>query len=142
MSRRLIMDTREVGSLDLYIIDSTSGIWEERWRPLQSSDPRFVDLVTKIDQETFNHALRGWTSPFVKSMGLAPDGALYKVPVQECRNQRTCIYWDKKLCTARSRLLPWCYEPKVSESEEAARLAGEIVHLWREGVRVVVVDSE
>jgi hypothetical protein len=137
MPRSLTIKTNELMDLSLYLIYQYGDNWEEEWKPLQGSS--ITSLLTLISQEDMTHALKGWTKPLFKALGLAPEFALRKLPNFNCDKKKICRYYDKKNCTPKSKKMPWCFEPSGIEDLEARRLGGELIRLWREGVYVVVV---
>jgi len=139
MSRRLKLHTRELGDLQLFLIYETNGEWELPWRPLQGST--LSKLVTSVSKEMMDHALHGWTQPFVKAIGPEGNYLLRKLPDPLCHKRAKCIYYDPPRCVPQHPSMPWCYEPGGLDSLEARRLAAEIVGYWRTGVRVVLVQE-
>lgn len=139
MPRRLKLPTVELGVLELYVIYDYDGVWEDAWKPLQGSD--LTSLATTVSKDVFDHALHGWSKPFVTALGLAPTGALRKLPVKAtvCALRSNCTFYDKARCVPASAKLPWCFEPDGFDDPEQRRLAAEVVMLWRQGVYVVVV---
>ena len=136
------VDTKELGFLELYLIYDEGGVWEEEWLPLQGNE--IAALFTVVPKDTVEHALRGWTSPLVKALGLPPKGALLKVPerARVCTLRGRCPFYDKAMCFPTAKKMPWCFEPELSDDPEARRLASEVIKYWREGVYVVLVQEE
>lgn len=141
MPRRLLLPTRELKDLDLLLIYSKAGKWESSWVELQATD--FSDLVTTVTKEVMDHAMRGWTQPLVKGLGLAPSGAIRKLPqvYSLCAARAKCPMYDAKQCIPTHKKMPWCFQPDALKTDEQRRLGAEVVQLWREGVYVVVVDE-
>lgn len=141
MSRRLKVATRELGLLELFVIYETNGVWEASWQPLQGEP--ITSLLTVISKETWDHALLGWTKPLITALGLAPKGALRKIPLESarCAVRDRCPFYDKKRCTPASTKMPWCYEPDVSDDENKRRLTSEVLRFWLDGVYVLVVQE-
>ncbi len=142
MPRRLTVPTAEAGKIDVFVIREEKGLWEEAWRPLQGTYYR--DLFAVISKEAFDHALRGWSKPFVTALGLPPQGALRKLPViartcEEVLNR--CPFHEAKDCFPLGRHLPSCFRPQGLESEAVRDLGYEAIRLWREGVYLVVVKE-
>lgn len=137
MPRQLSLKTHEMGSLELYLIYQYGELWEEEWRPLQGE--AITSLLTVVTQEMMDHALKGFTRPFVKSLGIPPEGALRKLPNGTCDKRIMCPFYRKKECTPLFKTMPMCFEPAGIEDLEARRLAGLLVRMWREGVYLVVV---
>lgn len=142
MSRRLKVITREVGDLQLFLIYETAGVYETEWRPLQGTD--IAALFTPITRELVECALKGYTSPLVKTLGVPPNGALRKLPIaaKECVNKGRCSLFIPRDCVPTAVKMPWCYEPGGIEDENVRRLASEVVGLWRGGVYVLVVSED
>lgn len=122
-----------MGRIELYLIYSVGGEWEEEWRGLQG-----VLNLPEVSKEDMDHALYGWTRPLVDQLGPPPEGMLRKLPSQRCANEKTCPFYNRKDCTALSKKMPWCFEP---ESLEPGNLSGEVVKLWRQQVYVLVVKE-
>lgn len=138
MSRRLTIATREMGKLDLYLIYSYAGTWEEQWRPLQGH--AVGALLTRMAHNTVEHAILGYSRPFVKGLGLFPKGMLHKLPSQQCVHAMTCTIYVEKNCLSTVKGMPWCFEPAGLDDSVRA-LGSELVRLWREKVYVVVVEE-
>lgn len=138
MSRQLTIATREMGKVDLYLIYDYGGTWEEEWKPLQEHS--VGALLSKVTHDTIEHAIRGFSRPLVKSLGLLPRGLLHKLPYKTCANTRSCSLYIEKNCHTLAKSMPWCWEPEGVEASARARIA-ELVRLWREAVYVVVVEE-
>lgn len=135
------MPTKELGEMQLFLIYATAGEYEPLWRAIQGLP--LTESFTVTTKATFDHALRGWTSPFVKGLSLPPVGALKKLPVLNrlCENRQGCPMYHKAECTPSHKKMPWCFQPSGLESDEQRRLASEVVQMWRAGVYIVVVDD-
>lgn len=141
MPRELNLNTHEMGDLNLYLIYQYGEVWEEEWRPLQGE--AITKLLTVVSQEMMDHALKGFTRPFIKALGIPPEGALRKLPNSLCDRRIHCPFYHKKECVPLYKKMPSCFEPAGIEDLEARRLAGDFVRMWRAGVYlVVVVHSE
>jgi hypothetical protein len=139
--RRLKVQTRELGFVELYVIYSTAGEWEPEWKALQGTS--LAALFTTLSKVNYDHVLKGYSSPFVKALGLPPQGALRKMAPQShlCANRVGCTLFDKVDCLPTAKRMPHCYQPEGLPSEEARILGYEVVRLWREGVYVAVVEE-
>lgn len=133
MPRRLQIPSREMGTLQLYLIYSQAGLWEEQWAPLQ----RVLDLPA-VSKEVMDHALHGWTKPLVDALGPPPKGKLLLLPrsARDCAQRARCPSFDTKRCGLLLKKMPWCFEP---DGLEEKNLVSEVISLWREEVYVVVV---
>lgn len=142
MPRSLKIPTREMGDLDLYLIYQYGETWEPEWRPLQGTE--LAKLTTHISKETLDHALHGYTSPFVKALGLPPWGALRKVPTSHavCAESKYCPSHNPRTCRPSDPKRPWCYQPGGFEDPEVRKQASELIRLWGEGVYVIVVQED
>lgn len=140
MSRRLKLHTRELGPLELFFIYQTGSLWEAEWAPFQRTS--FASLLPVISDEVVNHALRGWTQPFIQALGLAPSGALRKVPKehQQCDHRARCPFYAPSDCQPTGKRLPNCFQPEHL-TDQVGVLAYEVIRLWRESVYVVVVQE-
>jgi len=139
--RELTIPTRELGELKLLIIYSKAGVWESSWRVLQGGP--YADLFTVTLKVTMDHALRGWTSPLVKGLGIPPVGALRKLPTlgHSCYVHSSCPMYHRRECVPSHKSMPWCFQPSGLVSDEERRLAAEVIQKWRDGVYLVVVDE-
>lgn len=141
MSRRVKIITQEKGSIEVLLIWSSKGVWESEWEPLRGTS--WADLMTVVKSEVVEHALKGWSKPLMTAMGLPPEGALRKVPLESrvCKIRGECATHDPSKCKPVSKDLPWCYEPDGLESETLRTAAGRLLQAWREGVYVVVTHG-
>jgi hypothetical protein len=135
--RKLNLKTQEIGTLELYLIYQYGDLWEEEWRPLQGET--ITSLLTVVSQEMMNHALKGLTRPFVKALGIPPEGALRKLPNAACDKRGICPFYHKKECVPLFKKMPSCFEPAGIQDLEARQLGGSLVRMWREGVYLIVV---
>ena len=140
MSRRLKIQTSELGYLELFLIYETGGFWEVPWRSLQTTSA-IRDLLTSVSSETMDHGINGWTSPLVKKLGLPPYGCLLKFPkdLTPCQHRKKCPFFDRVVCLPTYKKTPTCYEPESKDEERP--LLSELVRLWKEGVYVVLVQE-
>lgn len=141
MSRRINLPTQEKGILDILLVVSTKGKWEREWMPLQGTP--WENLVSIVPKESVDHALHGWSKPFVTALGLPPTGALRKVPVEsrECSLRNRCVLYKSTVCLPSSPDLPWCFEPDGIEDGVVKAAAGKLLQLWKEGAYLVVVEE-
>jgi hypothetical protein len=125
-----------MGFIELYLIYDEGGTWEEQWRPLQG----LMDLPI-VSKETMDHALQGWTRPFVDQLGPPPNGMLHKLSVsaKRCSFEITCPFYDKRRCFVLSEKVPWCFEPT---GISPGNLAAEVIKLWKQGVYVIVIRED
>lgn len=139
MSRRLKLSTRELGDLELLLIYQYGTTWEKEWASLQGLP--LASHFTIVSDETMNHALRGWTSPLVKALGLSPELTIRRLNPQEskCWKNVTCPFFNRKECLPSHPKMPWCFEPSSIEDLDARTLAAEAIKLWRQGVYILVV---
>jgi len=138
--RHVKLLTREKGELHLLLLNG----WEKNWAVLKGT--AYGDLVTVVDKDTIDHALHGWSRPLVDALGIPPEGALRKVPLEarQCwfrekrpPNDRRCPLQGPE-CHHASQKMPWCFE--LTEADDALRrAASEAIEQWRAGVYVVVV---
>jgi hypothetical protein len=139
MPRRLKVETRELGMVEMFLIYAPGGEWEAEWKPLQGTD--VGDLFTVVTKEVMDHALWGYSKPLVEALGLPPKGALHKMPHPLCANRIGCTFYEARDCVPTGRNLPHCYQPEGLPSEESRQLAFEAVRLWRDGVYIAVVKE-
>lgn len=122
----------------LVIYSAEGGIWEPEWEPLRGTEVgRQVPSVTK---EAFEWALEGYTPPFVKQLGVPPEGALLKIPgaSRVCRKRKKCSLYDRVQCHVGGKNMPWCFEPDGIANESEVFATAKIIEYWRAGVYVVV----
>jgi hypothetical protein len=131
------LKTAEMGDVEVFVIYAPKGKWEKPWDTLQGTE--FGKLLTEMPKETIDHVLKGWSSPFVKTLGLPPVGSLRKLPLaaRQCAVRRKCPIYAPQDCFPESRRLPFCYEPD-GVPKEARESAVELIRYWREGVYVLV----
>jgi hypothetical protein len=124
--------------LEVLIVWDKNGAWEAEWEPLRGTP--WGDLLSVVKPEDLEHALHGWSKPFVTALGLPPEGGLRKLPPEGklCMQRRKCPLHNPKKCFPTAEELPWCYEPDGIESEAVRSAASKLVQLWHEGVYVVV----
>lgn len=136
------LKTREHGFLEAFIIQETLGAWEPEWEPLRGT--RVGASFSRVTQRDLNHALNGWTHPFVEALGLSPEMALAKLPSGQCDKAAVCILHDARKCLVTSKKLPWCYEPAGFDALDATARAkaAEVVFLWKQQVYVVIAVQE
>lgn len=123
----------------LRIQENADGTWEEEWEPLRHTP--LASLVSRMSQRNLDHGLVGYTKPFVDALGIPPDGALRKVPSQECSSRHRCPFYAKKKCEVSSKKLSWCFKPEGVEGEDGKNAAAQAVFLWRDKVYLVVVHD-
>lgn len=140
MARRLTLPTLEMGNLEVFLIYQYGDEWEEEWRPLQGH--KITELFSVVSKEVSDFALKRYSKPLVKALSFAPEGALSRMPNQQCYRRDHCTFYEKKVCLPKHKKLPTCYSPEGIDSPEARILASEVVRLWREGVYVVVVQHD
>ena len=143
MPRRLKAKTREKGYLEVYAVtEAADGTWEGGWEQLRIT--LLGGLLSRVPRSAFNHLLNGYSGPFVASLGISPAGALLKLPSARCDKQRECTLYDRRRCSVGSAKLPWCYEPAAIEGlpASAARLASDLVFLWKQEVYVIAVFDD
>lgn len=134
MPRRLSIPSRELLRIELYLIYSYDGEWEEEWRPLQGVLP-----IPEVGKEVMDQALVGWTKPLVSQLGIPPEGHLRKLPSRECTHKEKCSFYKPKICEVLSKDMPWCFEP--DKTPLASGLTSKVIQMWREGVYVLVVNE-
>lgn len=129
MPRRLRVRTREMGDVEVWLLRPD----EPEWLALATTP--VADLVTRMPRTALEHALRGWSRPFVNAVGLPPPGASRKLPKvhHECGLRKRCAMWRNASCRLLAVDVPVCFEP-----DGLPPAATEVVRLWREGVYVML----
>jgi hypothetical protein len=138
--RRVKVLTREMGAVELYLIYSQEGVWEEEWRPLQAS-VGLLDGIGSLPKDEMEQAYIGWTKPLVEALGPPPKGKLIKLPAitRACMSRQRCPFYRPRDCGHLLKKMPWCFEPDGVEDPAVRQLLMEVIKLWREGVYVLVV---
>lgn len=140
MSRRLKLATVQKGYVEvLRIQENADGTWEEEWDPLRHTP--LASLVSRMSQRNLDHGLNGYTKPFIDALGISPEGAIRKLPSQECATRQGCPFYEAKKCLAGSKKLPWCFKPEGIDGEARRHAAAQAVFLWRDKVYLVVVHD-
>lgn len=139
MPRKVTIPTRELGELSLYVIYEKAGSYEPSWAPVQGKP--FTDGFSRVSIEVWTHALKGWTHPLVKALGLPPEGAIRKLlPIEKtCEAQSTCPLFTKGECTPLYKKMPWCFQPGGLDTLDQRRLGAEAIQMWRDKTYIVVV---
>lgn len=142
MPRRVKVPTRERGELILDLIDEADGVWEPEWEVLRETI--YGSLFSVVAKDTLECALRGWTRPLVGELGIPPQGALRKIPLEsrQCFKRGKCPMYLPQLCFPESKNMPWCFEPDGVASEVVRTQATRAIETWREGVYLVVVKGD
>lgn len=142
MSRRVKVVTQEKGVLEILLVWGKAEGWEPDFEPLRTL-PGWADLLTILDPEVVEHALRGWSRPLTSALGISPAGAIRKIPVasRACQTRFRCAIHDPNKCRPLSPEMPVCFEPDGLESRAAAASAAIVVLAWHEGVYVVVTHA-
>ena len=140
MSRRLKIVAREMGGVELLLIDQMGDVWESEWAPLQGTP--LGTMFPVVSDEVMNHAIRGWTKPLVEALGLPPQGALRKLPEEyrACTHRGRCPTYVPASCSPMHKKMPDCFQPDCV-NEATRTLAYEVLRLWHEGVYIVVVKE-
>jgi hypothetical protein len=139
VSHRIKLSTREYGELRLELVSTNDdGTWEPEWEPLRGT--LFGSLFSTLSKEELNHALRGWTQPMARALGIPPEGALKKVP-RQCARRSVCPLHIPNLCFPESKNMPWCFEPDGVGPEIIRNQATRAIELWRDRVYLVVIKG-
>jgi len=139
MPRQLKIATKELGELRLYLIYEKEGEWEGEWAALQKNPAG--SILTKVDKDLMEAALRGYTLPLVKLLGLNGELAIRKLPLidQVCNQRKTCKLFDLRQCVPTHPKMPWCFQPAGGEDEVVRERLATVIQLWREGNYIIVV---
>ncbi len=113
-------------------------MWEPAWAAFQGHP--ITTLFAAVSKADMDHALHGWTRPFVDQLGPAPALLLRKLPQHTCTHKERCVLFDKRKCVPTNPKMPWCFQP-VGTDEQTGPLAAESIRLWREGVYIVIVKE-
>jgi hypothetical protein len=139
MPRQLKIATKELGELRLYLIYEKEGVWEGEWTALQKN--LAASILTMVDKDLMEAALRGYTLPLVKLLGLNGELAIRKLPLidQVCNQRMTCKLFDHRQCVPTHPKMPWCFQPAGGEDEVVRERLATVIQLWREGNYIIVV---
>lgn len=138
MARQVKLQTREMGILNVMLVRSEHDVWEPHWAPLREHP--LGRWLPRIPKETLDHALYGWTHPFVQLIGYAPSMILHGIARQEaseCGARKGCPLHRPKDCTPTAKNMPHCFEIAGLPGD----LSYEVVRLWRESVYIVVIEE-
>ena len=137
MARQVKLQTREMGDLHLLLVRSVAGEWESDWAALRDSP--YAEFLTRIEKETLDHALHGWTSPLVKKLGPSPQMILHRLSPdnRQCALWADCVFYRKRDCVPKAPKMPSCFEPRDLPTE----LGQEMLRVWRESVYIVLVEE-
>ena len=106
-------------------------------------DTEWASYIPVISGEDYSHALHGFVTPLVRSIGPHPHGLSKKVPqsMGYCGRylDKTCILADKLICKPGPKT-PDCYEGNHKDLTTAACIA-LVVRSWKEGRYVIVVSD-
>jgi hypothetical protein len=140
LSRRLKIRTNELGFLELFLIYVYGEAWEDEWFQLQGQP--ITANIPQVSKATMDHALRGWTRPFLDQLGPAPALLLRKLPEthSQCVQRKRCSLYIPHYCVPSAKKMPWCFQPEGTD-DFTGPLAAEIIRLWREGVYIVLVQE-
>lgn len=141
MTRQVKLSTREMGDLHLLLIREEGGCWESEWEPLRGTV--FGNQFTTISKETLDHGLNRYSRPLVDALGISPEGALKKIPLEsrECFRRRVCPLYEPKNCFPEAKNMPWCFEPDGVASEGVRYAATRAFEQWRDRVYLVVIKE-
>ena len=133
MPRRLKVRTREMGDVNVWLLQPE----HPQWQALEGTP--MGNLIAKMPRTALEHALNGWSRPFVDAIGIPPDGAIRKLPRvhHECAMRKTCSMWRNASCRSTARDMPVCFEP-----DGLPAVAAEVIRYWREGVYVLVTGED
>lgn len=139
MPRELKIATRELGELRLYLIYEKEGTWEADWVALQKTSA--APILTVVDKDLLDAALRGYTLPLIKLLGLNGELAIRKLPLidQACHQRLTCKMYDWRQCVPTHSKMPWCFQPAGGEDDVVRERLAAVIQLWREGNYIIVV---
>lgn len=129
-----------MGELQLFLISTKKdGSWESEWELLRGTV--FGDLFSKVSKENVEHALHKLSRPLVDSLGVPPEGALRKLPVENrlCFRRVKCPFFDPKKCFPEAKNMPWCFEPDGVADESVRVVATQAIERWRKRIYLVVI---
>jgi len=140
--RQVQINLRERGGdVQVLLISSHRGCWEEPWDLLRGTAPGA--LLSVVLREDVEHALHGLSQPLSAALGLPPEGCLLKLPktARRCHREQKCPLYDPRVCHLQSGKLPLSFEPAGFDDDRLRLQIAELVRYWREEVYVVVVEE-
>ena len=134
MPRRLKLASKELGNQELFLVYRHGEVYETGYEALSG----LQGLLVEVPRDLVEHALRGWTQPLTKALGLNPEGLLRKWPEahRECHARKGCPFFVPQDCYPSGKKTPLCFEPTG-----LGVVGSELVRLSREGVWVIVVQE-
>jgi hypothetical protein len=141
MSRKVkILLPEYAGDREFLLIYSNGTAWEPEWEPLRGTE--IGALIPVVPKEVLEWALKGYTKPLSKAMGVPPEGCLIKVPKASrvCRRRNVCpLHTDQ--CHVGGKNMPWCMEPDGILDDIEVSVVAKVIEQWRAGVYVVVCQG-
>ena len=137
--RELDLEDSEQGLIKLLLVLPKKG---DAWgvlSPLQ--DTPWVEQVSVVSSESVEHALRGWATPLMREIGVAPRVRARRIPEASgrCSLSKSCL-GAKAHCRPGTEV-PDCYEPPDIAWGEGFTEVIRMVLAWREGRYVVVTKG-
>lgn len=136
--RHIDLDDPEWGKVKLLVAVPRP---EESWgslAPLRGTS--WGDQIAVVPGEDLSHALHGWATPLMRSIGIKPEDHARKIPGGErwCPQRNDCLLSSEKCHPSPD--VPDCYEPPGLTMQQSL-LVTTVVLAWREGRYVLVVDG-
>lgn len=137
-------ETLEISEIDLSIIQASDQI-------LSLCHP-IISQCTFVTREELEQAKGQYDSPFKAKLRSFPPGCLTKNRNPVCSQIDSCIMADKKKCTTKNISktggnFPRCWTFQLDEVDslvkfQAIELADVVIHCWREGRLVIIVQRD
>ncbi len=114
MSRRVVLDTKELGSIELLLLHQDDlGVVEAPFDKLLGTEI-YQSVVTKAPFLAVEHALRGYSFPLTNL--LTPDpkvclSVLVPKGQRSCELRGRCNLYDPQACLASHPMRPYCFVP-------------------------------
>lgn len=123
---------------------------------LSHGDDTIIPIVNRCSyasREVVEEAKYGYAGRFQRRLKTPPYGVLMKLD-ETCRLIHSCAMADEKACSTKNTTkkkgkFPECWEFNVSPGgvqlpflDDAGDLATQIVHFWRQGKYVIIVEND
>lgn len=115
--------------------DNAWGILES----LRNQHP-WCEYIPVIPVGIYDQAVRGYATPLMKMIGLAPHACSRKITGEDavCKIRKKCVNAGPDCHPGPN--MPECWEAPLVDFY-ASSTASSIARLWREGIYVLVVDA-
>lgn len=147
-SRQFKIHDPHWGEHDVLVIhENADGSWDEEWRPFQEHPEvsKVGSLFSRVSQESYQDALRKYTTPLIQELGLPPEACLIKTPpeMKLCAHRKSCAMYEKGVCLGDNPKVPTCYQAELDGLEPSVEIqVARVFELWRMGFYIIVVPAQ